>query len=203
MEARKTYHHGDLRNALLAAALDLLEEDGLEALSLRRVAARVGVSHAAPAHHFPTLRVLLNALAAIGFTRFAAAMADARAAAPPAPVAQLRAAERGYLAFAEAQPALFRLMFTEALIDGSDPALTEAAAAGRRQLVEICAPAAAHLGIDDPEGRAALERLVWSQAHGRAHLTIERRVPRGGDLPDTERIDLAGLLFAPRGGAAR
>lgn len=197
MEQRKTYHHGDLRNALLAAALDLLEEDGLEALSLRRVAARVGVSHAAPAHHFPTLRVLLNALAAIGFERFAAAMRDARAGAAPDPVAQMRAAERGYLDFAVAQPALFRLMFTEALIDWTDRALTEAADASYRQLAEICAPAAAHLGIEDPEGRAALERLVWSQAHGRAHLTVERKFPRFGDAEaGPGGIDLAGLLFA-------
>ena len=83
--------------ALLAAALDLLEEDGLDKLSLRRVAARVGVSHAAPAHHFPTMRSLQTALATIGFVRFDAAMREARDAASPDPMAQLRAAERGYL----------------------------------------------------------------------------------------------------------
>lgn len=193
MADRPTYHHGDLRNALLAAALDLLEEDGLENLSLRRVAARVGVSHAAPAHHFPTLRALLTALATIGFERFDAAMGAARAAAAPEPAAQLRAAERGYLNFAEANPALFRLMFTTALLDWDDAALTAASGAGYQQLVEICAPAAARLGIDDPAGRAALQTLVWSVAHGRAHLAIERKLPPMGDAPVA--VDLTGLLF--------
>lgn len=197
MAEKPSYHHGDLRNALVAAALDLLEEDGLEKLSLRRVAARVGVSHAAPAHHFPTLRALLNALARIGFERFDAAMRAARQAAPPDPMAQMRAAERGYLAYAEANPALFRLMFTTTLLDWDDPALVAASSAGYGQLVEICAPAAAHLGIADPAGIAALETLVWSVAHGRAHLAIERKIP---PLPDTPAaVDLTGLLFGAAG----
>ncbi len=193
MAEKPPYHHGDLRNALLGAALDLLEADGLEKLSLRRVAARVGVSHAAPAHHFPTLRALLNALAIIGFQRFDAAMRAARSAAPPDPPAQMRAAERGYLAYAEANPALFRLMFTTTLLDWDDPALVAAGDAGYAQLVEICAPAAAHLGLADPAGRAALEALVWSVAHGRAHLAIEGKLPPMADAPAA--VDLTGLLF--------
>lgn len=195
MAERPPYHHGDLRNALLAAALDLLEEDGLDKLSLRRVAARVGVSHAAPAHHFPTMRALLTALATIGFTRFDAAMRAAREAATPDPMAQLRAAERGYLAYAEANPALFRLMFTTTLLDWGDPDLVAAGDAGYAQLVEICAPAAQHLGIDHADGRAALEQLVWSQAHGRAHLAIEHKLPPSAATP---AVDLTGLLFGPR-----
>lgn len=197
MDPKPKYHHGDLRNALLLAALDILEADGLDALSLRGVAARVGVSHAAPAHHFPTLRALLNGLATIGFERFAASMRDARARAPADPASQMRAAERGYLDFAVSQPALFRLMFTATLLDWDDAALIAAADAGRGQLVEICAPAATHLGLTNPETRAALERLVWSQAHGRAHLTIERKFPADCVLPDDAgAIDLARLLFA-------
>src|SRR6476620_9476467 len=117
MAEKPGYHHGDLRNALLAAALDLLEQDGFDKLSLRQVAARVGVSHAAPAHHFPTMRALLTALATIGFTRFEAAMRATRSVASPDPMSQLRAAERGYHAYAEANPALFRLMFTTTLVD--------------------------------------------------------------------------------------
>ena len=81
MAKRQSYHHGDLHNALLAAAVALVEEDGLEALSLRKVAARVGVSHAAPEHHFPTLRHLLNAMAITGFDLFTRSMADQRAKA--------------------------------------------------------------------------------------------------------------------------
>ena len=68
-------------------------------------------------------------------------------------------------------------MFTTTLLDWDDAALVAAGDAGYAQLVEICAPAAAHLGIDHAEGRAALEQLVWSQVHGRAHLAIERKLP--------------------------
>ncbi|PZQ50078.1 MAG: TetR family transcriptional regulator [Rhodovulum sulfidophilum] len=195
MADRPTYHHGDLRNALLAAALELLEAEGRERLSLRRVAARVGVSHAAPAHHFPTLRALLTALATIGFERFDAAMRRARQAATPDPAAQLRAAEAGYLAYARANPALFRLMFDATLLDWTDPALVRASEPGYAQLVEICAPAAARLGITDRAGRAALERLVWSVAHGRAHLSIDGKIPPGLDGPPA--IDLTTLLIGP------
>lgn len=193
MADKPNYHHGDLRNALLAAALDMLETEGLETLSLRRVAARVGVSHAAPAHHFPTLRALLTALATIGFERFDTAMRAARDAAAHDPASQLRAAGQGYLAFAEANPALFRLMFTTTRIDWSDPGLIAAGDASYAQLAEVCAPAAERLGIGDPDGRAALERLVWSAAHGRAHLAIDGKIPPGAEAPGA--IDLTDLLL--------
>ena len=93
------YHHGDLRNALVQAALSMLEKDGLDRLTLRGVAAAVGVSHAAPGHHFGTLTGLRTALAAIGYARFGASMRAERAAAPDDPAAQMRAARRGVNAF--------------------------------------------------------------------------------------------------------
>ena len=72
------YHHGDLHDALLAAAERVLERDGLSGLTLRAVAREAGVSHAAPTHHFGDLTGLLSELAAIGFRRFNAAMIAAR-----------------------------------------------------------------------------------------------------------------------------
>ena len=71
------YHHGDLHDALLAAAERVLERDGLPGLTLRAVAREAGVSHAAPTHHFGDLTGLLSELAAIGFRRFNEAMAAA------------------------------------------------------------------------------------------------------------------------------
>ena len=198
MTSRKRYHHGDLRNALLAAALALVEENGLEGLSLRKVAARVGVSHAAPEHHFPTLRHLMNAMATVGFELFTRSMADERAASSDSPVEQMRAAARGYLAYAKAHPGLFRLMFTSNLLDWSDPVLREQAALGRRQLEEICAPAAEFMGLRTEAERAALESLVWSQVHGRAHLVIDQKLPDDDDpnRPRLQRpLDIAGLIF--------
>ena len=147
MDTKQPYHHGNLREALLAAALNALEEDGLHKLSLRGVAQRAGVSHAAPAHHFGGLKGMLTALVTLAYTRFAAAMARERLTASPNPAAQLRAAGEGYLAFARQSPALFRLMFSPVDIDWSAPALQQAAAAARRHLTEIAAPAAGVAGL--------------------------------------------------------
>src|SRR5215472_8710574 len=72
-----TYHHGDLRQALLRCAESILKRDGLEALSLRAIARAAGVSHAAPAHHFSDLSSLLSALAAEGFDRLSDSLIEA------------------------------------------------------------------------------------------------------------------------------
>ncbi len=172
----KAYHHGDLRRALVQTALTVLEESGTEALSLRRVAAELGVSHAAPTHHFPSLRHLRTALAVEGFARFGASMAAARARAKPDPLAQLQAAERGYLAYAAAQPALFRLMFNRALLDWDDAALTTAAHVAYQQLVQVAAPLSDRLGLRRASDRQAVEHQVWAQIHGRAHLMVDGKL---------------------------
>lgn len=187
--ARKTsYHHGNLRAALLAAALEILEREGLAGLTLRKVAAKARVSHAAPAHHFPTMKALETALAAIAFERFRDSMAAARAAAADAPADQIRAAGDGYLAFARANPALFRLMFVENQLDWSDAALKDAATGSFQQLVEITTPFADQLGLKDEADRAELQRLVWANAHGFAHLYIDGKMPADAKAPDIARF---------------
>lgn len=199
MAAKAKYHHGSLREALLAAALEMLEDEGLAQLSLRKVAVKVGVSHAAPAHHFPTFLHLLTGLASVGFRRFDAAMKKARARAARDPAAQMRAGERGYLDFALANPALFRLMFDATLLDWRDAELAASARPAREQLRAICAPAAAKHGLKNEKQRLELEYLVWSQIHGRAHLLIDRKFAEADR--DSERgkrgasLDLAALLF--------
>lgn len=199
---KKSYHHGDLRQALLSEGSAMLEESGLEGLSLRKLAVRVGVSHAAPEHHFPTLKALLTAIAAEGFARFGAAMRKGMAEAADDAVSQLRGASRGYLAFATAQPHLFRLMFNANLLDWSDPRLGECGASARGVLTEICLPVARARGLDTVEGRAAVEHLVWSQIHGSAHLVIDGKVPLeeadGCEVPMSahpQQFDMAYLLL--------
>ena len=191
---RASYHHGDLRNALVQAGLERLERDGADGLSLRAIAADVGVSHAAPAHHFGTLSGLRTALATIGFARFGAGMRAARERAGPEPEAQMRAVGVSYIAVAESSPALFRLMFTAALLDWSDGSLQTAATAAREELIEICRPAADRLGIVNPILRGALERLVWSSVHGYAHLSVSGQF--GEECPpESSLLDIAALLF--------
>jgi AcrR family transcriptional regulator len=198
MARQKSYHHGDLRQALIDNGLDMLEEHGLEGLTLRKLAARVGVSHAAPEHHFPTLRHLLTAFAAEGFRLFAASMRSAMAQAPDDPAEQLRAAARGYLAFASTRPHLFRLMFTANRLDWEDPALGPPANAAHAVLEEISWPVAKRMNRDTPEGRAAVEQLVWSQIHGHAHLMIDGKLQREGGTgcePFAPPLDLASVLL--------
>jgi len=196
----RTYHHGALREALLGAALEIIEEDGLEALTLRGVAARANVSHAAPAHHFPTLRALRTALGEIGFQRFGAAMSEARAGAPHTPEDQLRAAGVGYLSFARANPGLFKLMFTDSLIECDDPAYVHSAGSAFTQLIEISMPAAHALGYETEAERTEIIKLVWAVAHGYAHLVIERQMrnlePQAHASGDYTPPDLSAILFA-------
>jgi AcrR family transcriptional regulator len=196
MTKRTNYHHGQLRGALLEAALGILETEGQEALTLRKIAGIVGVSHAAPGHHFPTMRDLLTGLAGIGFTRFDAAMRKERELAKKDPVSQIRAAERGYMSFATSNPALFRLMFTTPMINWEKPELHVPARAARAQLAEICAPAAALRGFNTADEKLALERLVWAQIHGQAHLNIEYGLESNKREQDSPALlDIAGLLM--------
>src|SRR5215467_1679294 len=118
---KRPYHHGDLRNALLQAGLEILDKAGIAGVTLRAVAARAGVSHAAPAHHFGSLMGLMTALAAIAFQRLYASIQEAIDAAPEEPEEQVRAAGHGYVRFAEENPGLFRVMFTSSLLDRADP----------------------------------------------------------------------------------
>ena len=166
MARQRSYHHGDLRQALIDTGLDMLEEQGLEGLTLRKLAARVGVSHAAPEHHFPTLRHLLTAFAVEGFRLFAASMREAMVAAPGDPAEQLRAASRGYLNFARARPHLFRLMFTANRLDWDDPTIGPPANAahavritGARQ-IDLSSGVESAPGVKDPALIRALAGAV-------------------------------------------
>jgi AcrR family transcriptional regulator len=104
------YHHGDLRTALIGAAWTVVSKKGVDALSLRSVAEAVGVSYAAPAHHFPNKEALIDALQEEAWKRFADAL-HAAVAASPSRNSHLRELGRAYVDFATKHPAQMRLMF--------------------------------------------------------------------------------------------
>jgi len=104
----RRYHHGDLKSVLVAAGREIMEAGGVRALSLREVARRAGVSHAAPAHHFPSLSAFLSECAASGFGEFADALSRARSDAFDSEEA-IAGMGRAYLAFAHRNPVIFRL----------------------------------------------------------------------------------------------
>ncbi len=104
------YHHGNLREALLQRAAEVIAERGVEAVSLRGLARDLGVSHAAPSRHFPDRRALLSELAKDAFRRSVEAMNAGADAAGPDPVARYRALGRSYVRFAREHPACFRVI---------------------------------------------------------------------------------------------
>lgn len=186
-DPRRAYHHGDLRAALLAAAEEELAERGVEAFSLRQVARRAGVSHAAPAHHFGDARGLLTALAADGFYRFLAAQAAREAKADPDPRAQLVAAGLGYVDFALERPALFRLLFGSDRPDFTDPALDVASTAAFFHLRDQVGAA----GGTETDAAA-----VWAMAHGLADLLANGRLKPILDLPEPAREEVLVSLLS-------
>src|ERR1700742_3568971 len=141
------YHHGALRDALLLAAERVLEREGLAGLTLRAVAREAGVSHAAPTHHFGDLSGLVSELAAIGFRQFNAAMAaDCSPEAPYPGKGMARA--KAYVAYAQAHPGMYGLMFRTERLDYSRPSLHEAAEASFSGLASAIA-ASRHEHIEE------------------------------------------------------
>lgn len=193
-EKTARYHHGDLRQALILAGLEILESEGVDALTLRKIAARAGVSHAAPAHHFATLKDLLSALAVIAFQRFEATMAEEMAATDPDPVSQLQAAGHGYTRFARDNPGMFRLMFSSSRLDRGHADLLEIGLASRRNLSRIARPFASHHGLTDENDMMQLDIYVWSIVHGFAHLQIDGRIPPTARLPNFANLLATGSL---------
>jgi AcrR family transcriptional regulator len=176
---RKKYHHGDLRAALVEAGLEELEQKGLEHVSLRSIAARVGVSHTAPKNHFDGLRGLLTAIATVGFERQASEMRHGVEDHPPGK-ARMRAACNGYLRFALKNPELFKLMFSSTLCNAENPDLKRAAWASYEVLRGV-----AH-GLDWDKADAPgspwrTEWMLWSMVHGYAMLLIEGQIRRDDD----------------------
>jgi AcrR family transcriptional regulator len=183
----KPYHHGDLRTALLAAAEAEIAERGIEAFSLRQVARRAGVSHAAPAHHFGDANGLLTALAAEGFRQFLATQEAVEATVPQTPRAQLIASGVGYVSFARARPALFRLMFGSQRTSYADAVLKAAADAALGHLM---------LRVKLAGGQGAQDiAAVWATAHGLADLMVSGRMKVIENLPDDALQDMiVGIL---------
>lgn len=183
----KPYHHGDLRHALLLAAEAELAERGVEGFSLRSVAKRAGVSHAAPAHHFGDAKGLLTALAAEGFRQFLNAQAAREAVAAPDPVSQIVAAGLGYVDFAMQRPALFRLLWQSKKPDFTDAELGPAARAAFQHLVDQTRAAGGTTAAD--------EASAWAIAHGLADLLASGRLAGVAAMPPLARDAMIGGII--------
>ena len=179
---RDRYHHGDLRNALLHAALRLVAKRGVEGFSLREAARAVGVSPAAAYRHFEDKSALVGALAVEGMVRMAAAMEAAIAGAPGAPgtpgraVADLAAIGAAYVEFAVANPSHFRVMFGPWCEQPQRDELSMDLFPGGRDPFQILVDtldALVRSGAVRPEAREGAEIPAWSAVHGLASLLVE------------------------------
>ena len=194
MPKRRSYHHGNLKQALLAASLDLIRRAGPGAFTLREVARRAGVSHNAPYRHFRGKEELLGALAAEGFDRLTAAMTKA---AEPAsrPLDRFRLSGRGYVEFALRYPQHFAVMFEGS---GRFDVYPQTQAAGERAFgtlvgnVEACQAE----GVLPPGDARPFALLAWSMVHGVAKLAISGRLPLSGTADVLDFTDAAtGALW--------
>jgi AcrR family transcriptional regulator len=170
---KSPYHHGDLRESLLLAAESALEELPLHEVTLREIARRAGVSHAAPKHHFTSLGALLAEVAARGYLGFYDTLDGAVSrSTDQSPDARLTAMVREYLRFAHNFPGIYGLMFGKREhVVSTTPNLAKAMFMAWDQLESqvsaVVGPAQSTLGA----------ATVWSAVHGLAMLRMDRKLP--------------------------
>lgn len=182
---RPSYHHGDLRRALLDALEQIVSERGADGVSLRETARRAGVSHSAPAHHFGDLDGMLNAMAAEGFDHLGAAMnraiAEVDGRDDATSVDYLRALGSAYLHFAVEHPAHYDVMFRSPKAEHEDWEEYQKTPAGIGA-VSTFGPLAVIIGRLVEEGMVAPEQgryaatMLWGMCHGIATLWIDGRI---------------------------
>jgi AcrR family transcriptional regulator len=180
--SKATYHHGDLRAASVRAAMELLEEGGASALSLREVARRAGVSPAAPYRHYADREALVSAVAAVGYRELAETLTAAHSS--PSTPEQMARVAIAYVQFALERPALFRIMFGESCDRDNDErvAATATVALYLRHVVER----------SFPRGNSeALATAIWALVHGLAFLHLDGKLDASTPSVVTNRVTAA------------
>ncbi|WP_134712758.1 TetR/AcrR family transcriptional regulator [Saccharomonospora xinjiangensis] len=184
------YHHGNLRRALLDAALHAITEHGATAWSLRELARRANVSHAAPAHHFGDKTGVLTAVAAEGYAMFADTLERQSH--------DFRQVGVAYVRFALENPAHFTVMFRPDLYRVDDPAVV----AGRDRARAVLSEGARTLTPEAASGESdrAVALMAWSCAHGFAHLWLSGAFPESiGNDPEQAAHAVFGAMFGAVG----
>ena len=169
------YHHGNLRNTLLTIAIELLAEDGVHALSMRKMAQRAGVSHNAPYMHFSDKDAVLAAIAEEGFRRLAIDVESAIFKSEDSNRQKLIAASEAYICFAIEHPDHLQLMFQPVDVK-KYPALLEVSQASLNQLFELVKSGQEN-GELRPGDTHEMTKAIWAMVHGAAALSIAYRTP--------------------------
>ncbi|AFY76291.1 transcriptional regulator [Pleurocapsa sp. PCC 7327] len=176
MQSKKTYHHGDLRQALIDTAIELIAERGMSNWSLREVARRIGVSHTAPYRHFADREALLAAVAEKGFQEMSNYLLQTLEKIPNEHSQRLQAIGVAYVQYAIAHPCEYEVMFRYSQKDeGQYPALSEAATTAFMMLVNVIIEGqkAGAFREENPKG---LAWVAWSLVHGLAMLLVDGQI---------------------------
>jgi AcrR family transcriptional regulator len=194
---KAAYHHGNLRPALIEGALELLEEHGAAELSLRLLARQLGVSQAAPYHHFEDKNALLAALAAEGFRR-AGAVLRTTSIKHHSLERRVRGLSAGYVRFARETPNLFRLMYGTQVQRKEDyPELVDASTEAFESLAARVEEMIVDFDIRHVDGKEATATLL-ALNHGLANLIVDQRTsPVLAEVIGRDRrlIEQAARLF--------
>ncbi len=175
---KSSYHHGDLKNALIKAGIEILSKEGVNSLSLRQVARKAGVSHAAPYAHFTDKQALVAAIATDGYRKIYEEIVRGAEQYPDDPLRQLVETAWAYVEFGFQEPDHFRITFSGVVEKERDyPALVEMTAKSfgvLRALVVRCQDA----GILDPGDPDLAAVGVWGSLHGFVSLIQEGQISR-------------------------
>jgi AcrR family transcriptional regulator len=191
MSRKNSYHHGDLKNALIQAGIEILSQEGVNALSLRKVARKAGVSHAAPYAHFADKQALVAAISTEGYKEIYENVYNAVQRHQGEPLRQLVEAAWAYVEFALTDPDHFKITLSGVVEKEKDyPAFVEVAQKSFRLVVELV-EAGQRAGIlnEGPPDLVAVS--VWALVHGFAMLILEDQISHA----QLERYSLKEMLI--------
>ncbi|MDX2158156.1 MAG: TetR/AcrR family transcriptional regulator [Hyphomicrobiaceae bacterium] len=193
---RRSYHHGNLKEALIEAALALIREKGPGGFTFAEAARQAGVSPAAPYRHFRDRDALMVEVAQRGYVLLADALEKARSGGRPEATSALVAVGRAFLGFARAEPAYYAAMFESGVPVGSDPGLHGAAERAFSVLRDAVEAVVAALPAKDRPPVTMMALHLWSQAHGIASLfgradAARRPIP----MTPEELLEAATLIY--------
>lgn len=177
--SKRSYHHGNLRESIISESLALIAENGVRALTLREIGARLGISRMAPYRHFTDKAALLAAISASGFRQFADALEDAGRSAGKSFAARSEAMAVAYVRFALQHRAHFEVMFG----GGGEPqyldAVGEIEASRSFSVLEETIREGQKTGEVRKGDSVALARVVWALVHGISTLGLEQESQNG------------------------
>ena len=201
MPKKRSYHHPDLRQALLDGAVRLIKEEGMREFSLRKLAKEVGVSHTAPYRHFENKEAILATLMLEGHKRLRLNLLDARARCQGKAIDKLLAQGRAYLEFARKNPEYLGVMFSK---EGMAAAMSVGEKLGGHQedydsfgVVEGTVKECQAEGSMDPRAdAAALALLAWAEVHGLALLRNDGLIAGMSEVRGGKESSTIDAIFA-------